>query len=77
MSTAQTRTYAASFNAAQHIFNREKLPTPLGNALIIVVMVHNRPKYFASVLRSLEKAKGIEKALLVVSCVHAGGVALC
>eukprot|EP01047_Picozoa_sp_COSAG01_P027751 COSAG01_NODE_1840_length_9078_cov_149.015481_9_plen_54_part_00 len=53
------------------------MPTPLGNALIIVVMVHNRPKYFASVLRSLEKAKGIEKALLVVSCVHAGGVALC
>ena len=67
MSEEEKRTYAASINTAQQIFNSEKLPSPLGAAPIIVVMVHNRPKYFAAVLQSLENVRGIENALLVVS----------
>ena len=67
MSEPAKRAYAASLNTAQHIFNSEKLPQPLGSSPIIVVMVHNRPKYFQAVLRSLERVRGIEKALLVVS----------
>lgn len=61
------RAYAASFNIKQEVLNRDLLPTPLGSAPVIVVMVHNRPLYFARVLRSLQQVRGIEKALLVVS----------
>ncbi len=61
------RAYAASFNTKQEVLNRDLLPAPLGSAPVIVVMVHNRPLYFARVLRSLQQVRGIEKALLVVS----------
>ena len=62
------RAYATSYNTGQEVYRRELLPAgPLGDAPVIVVMVHNRPLYFARVLRSLEQVKGIEKALLVVS----------
>ena len=67
MDEGAKREYAKSFNTKQEILNRQLLPEPLGAAPIIVVMVHNRPLYFAAVLRSLSQARGIEKALLVVS----------
>jgi hypothetical protein len=67
MDAPAKRAYATSFNTNQEILNRELLPTPLGDSPVIVVMVHNRPLYFARVLRSLEQVRGIEKALLVVS----------
>ena len=50
------RAYATSYNTGQEIYNRELLPAgALGDAPVIVVMVHNRPLYFARVLRSLEQ----------------------
>ena len=61
------RAYATSFNIKQEVFNRELLPTPLGSSPVIVIMVHNRPLYFARVLHSLQQVRGIEKALLIVS----------
>ena len=65
MDEGAKREYAKSFNTKQEILNRQLLPEPLGAAPIIVVMVHNRPLYFAAVLRSLSQARGIEKALAV------------
>ena len=67
MDDVAQRSYAASMNRKQEIYNRQLLPSPLGDTPIIVVMVHNRPLYLQAVLRSLQAVTGIEKALLVVS----------
>jgi hypothetical protein len=67
MDEAAKRRYAASFNQHQVIINPHLLPQPLGDATIIVLMVHNRPEYLKAVLRSLKSVQGIENALLVIS----------
>eukprot|EP01052_Picozoa_sp_SAG31_P015144 SAG31_NODE_965_length_10696_cov_10.487213_5_plen_350_part_00 len=57
-------------NSAQAVLNPQLLPTdPAARAkmVVIVLMVHNRPKYFARVVKSLRAVRGVRDALLVVS----------
>ena len=54
-------------NNEQIIHNREKLKTLSNDYVVIVVQVHRRIEYFKELLDSLQRSKGIEKSLLVVS----------
>ena len=63
----QLRDVVKSLNAEQLIYNREKLVALKGDYVVIVVQVHKRVEYFKELLDSLQRAKGIEKALLVIS----------
>lgn len=63
----QLRDVVKSLNAEQLIYNRDKLTALKGDYVVIVVQVHKRVEYFKELLDSLQRAKGIEKALLVIS----------
>ena len=63
----QLRDVVKSLNAEQLIYNRDKLVALKGGYVVIVVQVHKRVEYFKELLDSLQRAKGIEKALLVIS----------
>ena len=63
----QLRDVVKSLNAEQLIYNRDKLVALKGDYVVIVVQVHKRVEYFKELLDSLQRAKGIEKALLVIS----------
>jgi len=54
-------------NNEQIIYNREKLKSLPKGYVVIVVQVHRRVEYFKELLDSLQRSKGIEKSLLVVS----------
>ena len=61
------RSVVHKLNAEQLIYNREKLKDLPKNFVVIVVQVHKRVVYFKELLDSLQRSKGIEKALLVIS----------
>ena len=63
----QLRDVVKSLNAEQLIYNRDKLVALKGDYVVIVVQVHKRVEYFKELLDSLQRAKGIERALLVIS----------
>lgn len=55
-------------NEAEFIRNGDKFGTTLSEgSIVIIVQVHDRADYFSYLLKSLGRAKGIEKALLVIS----------
>lgn len=63
----QLRDVVKKLNAEQLIYNRDKLIALKGDYVVIVVQVHKRVEYFKELLDSLQRAKEIEKALLVIS----------
>lgn len=63
----QLRDVVKKLNAEQLIYNSDKLMSLKGDFVVIIVQVHKRVEYFKELLDSLQRAKGIEKALLVIS----------
>lgn len=64
----EVREFVRKLNSEEKIKNLDKFPHHLTEkSMVIIVQVHNRPDYFAHLLRSLSKARGIESALLVIS----------
>lgn len=64
------RERANSMNKDQTIMNKHLCPwisQVADNAVVIVVMVHNRLSYFAEFLNSLKDIQNIEKSFLVIS----------
>lgn len=59
------RTSVYDSNYKQFIQNGERFP--LEPEMVIAVQVHNRPAYLQLLIRSLEKVKNIEKALVIFS----------
>lgn len=54
-------------NARQIMHNGDKFSNTSKDHIVIVVQVHKRVEYFKELLDSLQRAKGIENAVLVVS----------
>lgn len=64
----EIRKFVQKLNSEQKIKNLDKFPDHLTDkSVVIIIQVHNRPDYFAHLLRSLSRARGIENALLVIS----------
>lgn len=64
----EIREFVRQSNHRQQVKNIEKYPSPLTDkSMVIIIQVHNRADYFAHLLRSLSKTRGIENSLLVVS----------
>ena len=63
----ELRNVVKKLNSEQLIYNREKLKNLQRDYVVIIVQVHKRVEYFKELLDSLQRAKGIEKALLVIS----------
>lgn len=62
------RDLVRAINEAEYIRNGDKFGRTLSQgSIVIVVQVHDRGDYFAYLLKSLSRAKGIEEALLVIS----------
>ncbi|XP_065071503.1 alpha-1,6-mannosyl-glycoprotein 2-beta-N-acetylglucosaminyltransferase-like [Rhopilema esculentum] len=59
--------FAEDMNERQIIFNRDEFPNRPRNGIIVVVQVHKRLEYLVHLLSSLEKAKGVENILLIIS----------
>lgn len=64
----EVRQFVRKLNSEEKIKNLDKFPGRLKDkSMVIIIQVHNRPDYFAHLLRSLSKVRGIEDALLVTS----------
>ena len=64
----QLREAVRTGNAEEHIRNAERFGKTISDeTIVIVVQVHNRADYFAHLLKSLGRSRGIEDALLITS----------
>lgn len=54
-----------SANYKQHVLNSERFPGE--PQLVVVVQVHNRPEYLRLLIKSLERAAGVDSVLLIFS----------
>ena len=63
----ELRTVVKNLNVEQLIYNREKLKGLPKDYVVIIVQVHKRVEYFKELLDSLQRSKGIENVLLVIS----------
>lgn len=65
--TDQLKVMAQHMNENQFILNKEKFTKRLKNDVVIVIQVHKRIEYLIELLASLEKVKGINNVLLIIS----------
>ena len=63
----ELRNVVKNLNVEQLIYNREKLKGLPKDYVVIIVQVHKRVEYFKELLDSLQRSKGIENVLLVIS----------
>ena len=63
----QLRPVIASLNKRRLTYNADKFPSLMEDHPVIVIQVHKRIIYFKELLDSLQRAKGIENVLLVIS----------
>lgn len=62
------REIVRSVNLKESMRNKDKFGTDFSqSSLVIIIQVHDRVDYFSHLLKSLSHAKGIEKALLIIS----------
>lgn len=65
--TLDTRQAALEMNLSQRVHNLAEFGPPPARGIVAVVQVHSRISFFEQLLKSLEKAKGIEQVTLVIS----------
>ena len=62
------REIVRSVNLKESMRNKDKFGTDFSqSSLVIIIQVHDRVDYFSHLLKSLSHAKGIERALLIIS----------
>ena len=59
--------FTQSMNEHLIVFNKDKFPKRPKHGPVVVVQVHKRLEYLVHLLSSLEKAKGIQDVLLIIS----------
>ncbi|XP_065648384.1 alpha-1,6-mannosyl-glycoprotein 2-beta-N-acetylglucosaminyltransferase isoform X2 [Hydra vulgaris] len=64
---SQLRSVIIELNERQLVYNSDKFSKRAKEFVVIVVQVHKRIEYFKELLDSLQRSKGIENAILVIS----------
>ena len=65
--SSQLRSVIIELNERQLVYNNDKFKKRAEEFVVIVVQVHKRIEYFKELLDSLQRSKGIENAILVIS----------